>query len=74
MDEALYLTISVAEPPRISTYANERFEQAAAPQSTYANETQRNRNPSSADESDMNDIATSSENDIYEDVGNPRRH
>ena len=67
IDEASYLTTSVAVRPRNSTYANESV-QAAAAGSTYANETPRNCDPSSAYENITNDIVTSSDQHLYEDV------
>ena len=67
IDETPYLTTSVAVRPRNSTYANESV-QAAAAVSPYANETPRNRDPSSAYENNTNDIVTSSDQHVYEDV------
>ena len=67
IDEAPYLTTSVAGRPQYSAYANESV-QAAAAGSTYANETPLNRDPSSAYENNTNDIITRSDKHIYEDV------
>ena len=67
IDDAPYLTTSVAVRPRNSTYENESV-QAAAAGSTYANETSLNCDPSSAYENNTNDIVTPSDKHIYEDV------
>ena len=67
IDEAFYLTTSVAVRPRNSTYQNDSV-QAAAAGSTYANETPLNRDPSSAYENNTNDVVTPSDQHIYEDI------
>ena len=67
IDEAPYLTTSVAVQPKNSVYESESV-QAAAAGSTYANETPLNRDPSSAYGNNTNDIVTPRDKHIYEDV------
>ena len=67
IDEAPYLTASVAVQSKNSTYANDSV-QAAAVGSTYANEIPLNRDPPFAYENNTNDIAMATDKHVYEDV------